>query len=102
MAALARHGNFWYPVRLINRVIIEEEPYWHVKWWPLSTFANSIPTGAQWISLLSQDNIVDELWNRREERRLIRVCPSSLRRYHLLIYIYEAGTLASFLEAFCT
>ncbi|PPR01561.1 hypothetical protein CVT24_005856 [Panaeolus cyanescens] len=64
--ALAKHGEFYYPVRLIRKVM----DGWIVVWWRENQFpCMSIPPG----SFVSQLAIVDSLWHDSNGRRQIRL-----------------------------
>ncbi|KDR66699.1 hypothetical protein GALMADRAFT_80570 [Galerina marginata CBS 339.88] len=67
--ALARHGEFWYPVRVIHR---ESNQEWRVRWWRACEFtaAGVIPDT---ITTVAEDDIVDSLWNDSMGRRKIRL-----------------------------
>ena len=67
--ALVRHGEFWYPARVVQR---EGLKYWRVRWWRECQFAEGgIKPGS--LASISIDDIVDSLWLKRAERRKIRV-----------------------------
>ena len=70
--ALARHGDFWYPVRLIQRV---DEDWW-VQWWR-ETYFTSTSVVAGGVSLVESTDIVDSLWLNCASRRTIRVGTSA-------------------------
>lgn len=64
--ALVKHGQFWYPVRLLQRI----GPFWLVRWWRHCNFAISPPTTD---SKVPEGEILDELWQDQAGRRKIRV-----------------------------
>lgn len=69
---MARHGAFWYPVRLLKKTTKDERPVWRLRWWRLCQFIDpDAPSSSE--SVLSESDIVDELWNEPERRRNIRV-----------------------------
>jgi hypothetical protein len=71
--ALARVGEFWYPVRLIQWV----KTGWRVQWWRENKFmSNEGPEKPGLFSVVDSANIVDSLWNDRSNRRTIRVSES--------------------------
>lgn len=63
--ALAQFGDFWYPVRLIQK----QRSSWRVKWWRGCQF-NYPDEPSEWIP---ESQIVDELWGDKRMRRTIRV-----------------------------
>ena len=71
---LARIGEFWYPVRLIESHADEK---WLVRWWrgcsfdPDNTGTVTVAPGS--ITAVPEDDIVDSLWGDRGGRRKIRV-----------------------------
>ncbi|KAF5323682.1 hypothetical protein D9619_012867 [Psilocybe cf. subviscida] len=68
--ALAKHGEFWYPVRLIQH--LKEEKCWRVKWWRGCKFStNGIQEGS--MSDVPENLIVDSLWRNQDERRKRRL-----------------------------
>ena len=68
---LARHGDFWYPVRLIDHKKAEKR--WLVRWWRENQFEEpTIAPGS--VSAVADSDIVDSLWGNQVERRKIRVC----------------------------
>ncbi|KAG1777063.1 hypothetical protein EV702DRAFT_970383 [Suillus placidus] len=66
--ALARHGKFWYPVRLIR--FHGETDAWQVRWWRGCGFPPDRPVDLQ--SLVPTADLVDELWQDRAGRRAVR------------------------------
>ncbi|KAJ7086352.1 hypothetical protein B0H15DRAFT_782057 [Mycena belliarum] len=63
--ALARHGTYWYPVRLI----FKETDGWVVKWWRGNKFnQEAVPPNK-----VSETDIRDELWANAFARRQIRL-----------------------------
>ncbi|KAF8066482.1 hypothetical protein FPV67DRAFT_1626399 [Lyophyllum atratum] len=67
--ALARRGEFWYPVRVIQRPV-DSKSGWKVRWWRECTFA--MP-GLGPDSTIPLSEIVDSLWMDRTGRRKIRL-----------------------------
>ncbi|KAG1721806.1 hypothetical protein EDB19DRAFT_1646166 [Suillus lakei] len=67
--ALARHGKFWYPVRLIR--FHGEMDAWQVRWWRGCRFPPDRPVDLQ--SLVPTTDLLDELWQDRTRRRAIRL-----------------------------
>jgi hypothetical protein len=66
--ALARHGDFWYPVRVIST---EDGEDWRVRWWMGCTFKEpGIDPGS--ITIVPVANLIDSLWQDRAGRRNIR------------------------------
>lgn len=68
--ALARHGEFWYPVRLIDHK--EDRKKWQVRWWRGCEFAAD-GIEADSYTEVELTSLVDSLWSKRTERRKIRV-----------------------------
>ncbi|KAF8959272.1 hypothetical protein BDZ97DRAFT_2061240 [Flammula alnicola] len=66
--ALARHGDYWYPVRLIMR----ENDGWIVRWWRHNLFLDNTISPDE-ISLVAFPDLVDSLWGDTEGRRRIRL-----------------------------
>ena len=72
--ALARVGEFWYPVRLIQK----KGDLWIVRWWRGCEFIKD-GIQPQTVTMILSSEIVDSLWLKRLERRQIRVsCASTL------------------------
>lgn len=75
--ALVQHGEYWYPVRLIQRLQNKgkkdkSKTQWRVRWWRGCQFA--VPgVKPDSITVVEEEKIVDSLWNDREGRRKIRV-----------------------------
>ncbi|KAF9460088.1 hypothetical protein BDZ94DRAFT_1378544 [Collybia nuda] len=69
-SALACHGEFWYPVRLIHRG--EKGLKWHVRWWRGCDFKETgiLPDE---ITAVGEKDIIDSLWMDRTGRRKIRL-----------------------------
>ncbi|KAF8956646.1 hypothetical protein BDZ97DRAFT_1925337 [Flammula alnicola] len=68
--ALARVGEFWYPVRLIQKV----NDGWRVQWWRENKFImDDGPQTPGAFSVVNSTEIVDSLWNDRPGRRAIRL-----------------------------
>lgn len=67
--ALARNGEYWYPVRVIH---LEKDGQWRVRWWRACNFSTPgiIPDT---ITTVSEDDVVDSLWNDKTGRRKIKV-----------------------------
>jgi len=81
---LARNGEFWYPVRLMQHH--EKEQTWSVRWWKgcdfgVSPTSTTIIPGS--ITQTQEVDIVDSLWGERTARRAIRV--RSHERKHRII-----------------
>jgi hypothetical protein len=69
--ALVRHGEFWYPVRVIHRE--NDSPgRWKVRWWRGCDFASPGIT-PDTTTIVTMGDIVDSLWRDRSGRRAIRV-----------------------------
>ncbi|KAG0691978.1 hypothetical protein DFH29DRAFT_1074083 [Suillus ampliporus] len=66
--ALARHGKYWYPVRLVR--FHGEKDVWQVRWWRGCTFPLDGPVDPE--ALLPTADLVDELWQDRAGRRAVR------------------------------
>ncbi|KAF8351863.1 hypothetical protein F5887DRAFT_861192, partial [Amanita rubescens] len=82
--ALARHGTFWYPVRLIQLVAgvgrQKNILRWKVRWWRGCKFdSRGIKHGST--TVVSLDNIVDSLWLDQKRRREIRLGQWTHPRY---------------------
>jgi hypothetical protein len=75
--ALARYGEFHYPVRLIQieKKSKRHHTQWKVVWWRECHFPQSMPPPG---TLVSQDDIVDELWKDVKGRRAVQVCGPQL------------------------
>ena len=75
--ALARYGEFHYPVRLIQieKNSKRHHTQWKVVWWRECHFPQSMPPLG---TLVSQDDIVDELWKDVKGRRAVQVCGPQL------------------------
>lgn len=66
--ALARHGKYWYPVRLI----VQKGDSWVVQWWRENEYKTpGIECGQT--STVLHENLRDSLWLDRDGRRAIRV-----------------------------
>ena len=67
--ALAHHGKFWYPVRLVQ---LQDGPVraWKVVWWRDCAFLDAPPDPAVPVP---ESRLVDELWGDQASRRSIRV-----------------------------
>jgi hypothetical protein len=72
--ALARHGDFWYPVRVIHIEInqFRKTTQWKVRWWRGNQFASPGIT-PDTTTMVPEGDIVDSLWGDRTGRRSIRV-----------------------------
>ena len=69
--ALVRRGDFWYPVRVIQK---EPSGKWRVRWWRGCKFTSGqdgVEPGE--LSTVELPDIVDSLWLLQAERRKIRV-----------------------------
>jgi len=72
--ALARHGEFWYPVCVIHHEGCQQ---WRVCWFRTCEFAvPGIIPGT--VTTVAECDIVDSLWNDRTARRKIRVSQSCI------------------------
>ncbi|KAH7907135.1 hypothetical protein BJ138DRAFT_1215655, partial [Hygrophoropsis aurantiaca] len=73
--ALARHGKYYYPVRLIQRQLLTDASgrplpgTWKVAWWYGCKFGNSGKPG----DIVDEKDLVDELWHDSKRRREIRL-----------------------------
>ena len=65
--ALARHRDFWYPVRLLQRIT---ENSWQVSWWRGNKYGDITPDLGAHVDVA---NLVDELWADVQGRRQIQV-----------------------------
>jgi hypothetical protein len=95
---LARHGDFWYPVRVVH---LEGDGQWRVRWWRECAF--SIPGLVfDTMSTVPEENIIDCLWNNRLGRRQIRVSDSlqSLQKSHtnIIVLSLENGRTPGILQ----
>ncbi|KAJ7283955.1 hypothetical protein C8J57DRAFT_749943 [Mycena rebaudengoi] len=87
--ALARHGKYWYPVRLLARSSFSAG--WRVQWWHGCEFSkSSLPPTAD--ALVSESCLVDALWKNQGERRKIRLGKFK----HAHEFPVEEGILAYF------
>ncbi|KAG6893479.1 hypothetical protein C0992_009816, partial [Termitomyces sp. T32_za158] len=68
--ALARHGDFWYPVHLIQ--VHKPQQLWCVRWWRGCAFENAEIVPGSVTEVKFQD-IVDSLWQDLSGRRRIRL-----------------------------
>jgi hypothetical protein len=96
--ALARHGDFWYPIRVVH---LEGDGQWRVRWWRECAF--SIPgLVVDTMSTVPEENIIDCLWNNRLGRRQIRVSDSlqSLQKSHtnIIVLSLENGRTPGILQ----
>ncbi len=66
-AALARDGLFWYVVRLLD----VEGRFWTVKWLRFNRFAEGSKRIHGDVTMVHENDIVDELWQDRKGRRSI-------------------------------
>ena len=83
--ALACHGDFWYPIRVVH---FEGDGRWRVRWWRECTF--SIPgLVADTMGTVHEEDIIDSLWNNRLGRQQIRVSSSlqSLPKSHMNLIV---------------
>ncbi|KAF9552882.1 hypothetical protein CPC08DRAFT_767975 [Agrocybe pediades] len=67
--ALARIGDFWYPVRLIEK----SDSCWRVQWWRGNMFEPGVLETPGAASEVNHANLVDSLWMDRSARRKIRL-----------------------------
>ncbi|KAF4618104.1 hypothetical protein D9613_012649 [Agrocybe pediades] len=67
--ALARIGDFWYPVRLIER----SDSCWRVQWWRGNIFEPGVLETPGAASEVNHGSLVDSLWMDRGARRKIRL-----------------------------
>lgn len=83
--ALARHEDFWYPVRLIRKV----SNTWIVQWWRENIYAAEGLRPGQ-VSTIHMKDITDSMWMDRGGRRIIRVSnehlPSLILKDSLVIF----------------
>lgn len=77
--ALARVGQFWYPVRLIRL----HNDMWTVKWWREDIFNMNNPV-AGGVSDVNASDIIDLLWKNRQGRRNIRVSKATILHITIL------------------
>ncbi|KAH6880960.1 hypothetical protein BKA70DRAFT_1411486 [Coprinopsis sp. MPI-PUGE-AT-0042] len=68
--ALAKHGKYWYPVRVLDIVQLGPGIFYQVRWWRYCHFVDNLPPQQDLISI---DELVDELWLDKAGRRLIRL-----------------------------
>ncbi|KAK0194739.1 hypothetical protein F5146DRAFT_924890 [Armillaria mellea] len=68
-AALARDGVFWYVVCLLD----VEGKFWTVKWLRFNHFVKGSPRIPGEVTLVHENDIVDELWQDQKGRRQIRL-----------------------------
>ncbi|KAF4620872.1 hypothetical protein D9613_000021 [Agrocybe pediades] len=67
--ALARIGEYWYPVRLIHRL---ESGEWRVRWWRgCKVGVEGLNPGC--VATVKEEDLVDSLWMDRTERRKIKL-----------------------------
>ncbi|KAF8075742.1 hypothetical protein FPV67DRAFT_1648897 [Lyophyllum atratum] len=68
--ALARHGDYWYPVRLIQ--LEKDSKSWRVRWWRENIFEleGIVPDS---FTVVRLEDLVDSLWLDHNERRKIRL-----------------------------
>ncbi|KAF5313015.1 hypothetical protein D9619_002316 [Psilocybe cf. subviscida] len=74
MGALAQSGEFWYPVRLIDRVCDKEKGVteWRIKWWKgCQSSSGDVVAGVS--IMVNEKRVIDSLYGKREERRKIRL-----------------------------
>lgn len=69
--ALARCGDYFYPVRLIQKR--EDSTGWTVHWWRENVYVAKVPAPER-VSCVEEKDLVDSLWMDRDNRRKIRVC----------------------------
>ena len=68
--ALARYGDFWYPVRLIQ--YLKPSKKWRIRWWRECCFdKEEIESGS--MMLIDERDVVDSLWGIAKARRQVRV-----------------------------
>ncbi|KAJ7698840.1 hypothetical protein B0H16DRAFT_1349348, partial [Mycena metata] len=83
--ALARHGTYWYPVRLIS----QEPDGWWVRWWRGNHFELQPPPSNK----VPQIDLRDELWADASARRKIRLgkwshaCETPMEEDELVEYL---------------
>jgi hypothetical protein len=70
--ALAQHGNYWYPVRLLQPLASNS---WQVSWWRGNHYGDTSPSMS---GPVREEDLVDELWGDVEARRKIRVSSDTL------------------------
>ncbi|KAF8886874.1 hypothetical protein CPB84DRAFT_1535529 [Gymnopilus junonius] len=73
--ALSRVGEYWYPIRLIERTgpTTAKAYQWRVEWWREIIFPADISLVPGNISLVNETEIIDSLWLKQKERRGIRL-----------------------------
>ena len=73
-AALVHHGDFWYPVRVIQK---EDSGKWRVRLWRgcqlIKSDSTGLGIGPGELCTVELRNIVDSLWLLQAERRKIHV-----------------------------
>lgn len=71
--ALARYGDFWYPVRLIQ--YLKPSKKWRIRWWrECSIFDKAgIQVESGSLMLIDEGDVVDSLWGHVKARRQVRV-----------------------------
>ncbi|EIW84332.1 hypothetical protein CONPUDRAFT_142660 [Coniophora puteana RWD-64-598 SS2] len=73
IGALARHGKYYYPVRLLRRVYSGDGTVaWKVKWWRRCLFSTRCSPPQYELPIPEQD-VVDALWHDWKTRRMIRL-----------------------------
>lgn len=94
MSALARHGEFYYPVRLIQRYSADKDSTqilrWQVVWWRECSFTLPPPDERSYID---EDQIVDSLYNDVKGRRQIKV--RKWFSFHILLAMTDTQLLSS-------
>ncbi|KAF8886612.1 hypothetical protein CPB84DRAFT_1816710 [Gymnopilus junonius] len=69
--ALSRVGEYWYPIRLIERTgpTTAKAYQWRVEWWREIIFPADISLIPSNISLVNETEIIDSLWLKQKERQ---------------------------------
>jgi hypothetical protein len=81
--ALARHGKYWYPVRIKSCRRVGGRALFTVKWWRHCFFKhNTQPPGE-----VGEEDLVDALYGDRKRRRMIRVGTTPVNKYWILISV---------------
>ena len=76
---MAWHGDFWYPIQLIQ--YFSDEGIWLVCWWRGCFFeaaSADVSIAAGSITRVVESDIIDSLWGDRTHRRRIHVSSTLL------------------------
>ena len=76
---LVRHGNFYYPARLLQLERKYPERQWRVQMWRMCKYEPGEDAPRDLEVTIPESRIVDELWRERDERRKIRVSHDMMR-----------------------